>query len=370
MFLLQVLDYLWWFLPVFWVRDAKNMSFDLLYTFSFFVPLFLSFLVVFFVMYCSYWCWICFWRQFSKEKFTRRAKNAHSTEIRIPPEQWRTSNIQPPGHYISNTVLSLFLHLWKLTNHGGSELEAELGVFNKEEGAKFRPVRRKHCSKNNGSLLLIMSLLVVVLVVTVVRSASAAQQRQQGSLGSENDPTLSNKKDNDTLRKEPNSNKFKQDSKRVYNRFAFVRSFDSMRNRSMVTNQRLELGHSICNAEWRFGVGIMIDEDGSSKGALLWQDCNRDVLLNVTKHDLEFQMTEQGMFQLLDGDSTVLWQLKHPMCLQQYAHRAVLRIQSHMDCRIFIFASVEETLSWIGSAIGGTRARCTSYPGLFPADYN
>ena len=250
------------------------------------------------------------------------------------------------------------------------------GVFNKEEGAKFRPVRRKHCSKNNGSLLLIMSLLVVVLVVTVVRVHQPLQQRQQGSLGSENDPTLSNKKDNDTLRKEPNSNNSSKTQKESTTGLHLCDPSIQCETDRWGHNQRLELGHSICNAEWRFGVGIMIDEDGSSKGALLWQDCNRDVLLvlqevNVTKHDLEFQMTEQGVFQLLDGDSTVLWQLEPNVSPAITPTARCLSNNPTMDCPYLHLRKRggNIVLNWISNRWNARKVHRV-YPGLFPADYN
>lgn len=137
-------------------------------------------------------------------------------------------------------------------------------------------------------------------------------------------------------------------------------------------NQRLEVGQSMCNLEWRFGVAML--ETGV--GALIWQDCNIRktlILQNITSvtDQLAFQLTESGVFQVWDGNS-LAWSLSsiyddvqlYPRCLN---NRPV------MDCPYLhlrqrggniVLNYIPESAGWQAQKVH------KSYPNLFPPDFS
>lgn len=134
-------------------------------------------------------------------------------------------------------------------------------------------------------------------------------------------------------------------------------------------SQRLKIGHSMCNDEWRFGVAVMEQH----KGALLWQDCNLDRLLvlqevNSTDH-LAFRLTENGVFQVLDNDG-ILWELESNQGFITPTARCLT--DPIMGCPYLHLRKNggNIVLNWISSG-GGWNARKVHkvYPGLFPADF-
>jgi len=134
-------------------------------------------------------------------------------------------------------------------------------------------------------------------------------------------------------------------------------------------NQRLTVGESMCNGEWRFGVAIL--EEGLA--SLVWQDCNQKLTLllanaTASTNEVAFQMTEHGVFQVWDG-SAVVWELESKFTTIQPSARC-LNNNPIMDCPYLHLRARggNIVLNWIGD---GWMARKVhrSYPGLFPADF-
>lgn len=137
-------------------------------------------------------------------------------------------------------------------------------------------------------------------------------------------------------------------------------------------NQRLEVGQSMCNLEWRFGVAML--ETGV--GALIWQDCNIPttlILQNVTSvtDQLAFQMTESGVFQVWDGNS-LAWSLSsiyddiqlYPRCLNSRPVIDCPYLHLRQRGGNIVLNYIPESAGWQAQKVH------KSYPNLFPPDFS
>ena len=227
-------------------------------------------------------------------------------------------------------------------------------------------------------------VLVLILVIVAVKKPSQQNQTQQSASGggstTTDNPFFQNSDNDDTNENTPTTS----------TKFLLCDESIQCETDRWGHNQKLKLGHSMCNDQWRFGVGIYESVDGGNKetgtkhsiqGALLWQDCQQDLLLvlqevNMTtvpksSNDLAFYMTDTAVFQLLDGTDQVLWELSSTKSSSIVPSQRCLT-NPKMDCPYLHIRKNggNIVLNWISNKNGWDARKVHKvYPGLFPNDF-